>query len=367
MAGREGWAMILFTAGDVGGARALLPVIQECDSRRLSFFVLNHGYISRECPSPLPKVSPPNDLTSATVAAWLADLKISVLVFGSSIHDTMPLTLARQAQGHGLAVVHVLDNWSNYRRRLEHDGLPMLIPDIYTVMDEMACEGAVAEGIPFECIRITGQPALASLADEFTSFPNGLKEHEPFQLLFISEPVEADQGTGPESPHFRGYTEKTVLRLLYQALQPYSNQIILSVLPHPREKRDGLEDTWQAARGGLRGAILPGDNGRRHVLAADGVIGMASILLYEAWLVAKPVFSLQPGLRTPSLRMLEKRADICFVDEKDKIATKLDSWMQSLRQGKNRPRSDLLRHQGAAALLCDLLDDLILNRGVEEQ
>lgn len=351
--------MILFAAGDVGGAQALLPIIQECDGRRVSFFVLEHGCLSAQCPTSWPKALPPKDLDPATVSAWLADRKISALVFGSSVHDTMPLTLARHAQEHGLAVVHVLDNWSSYRRRLEHDGLPLLIPDIYTVMDELAYEAAVVEGVAAECIRITGQPALASLAAEAAMFAKGEKEEGALHLIFVSEPVEADQGGGLESPQFRGYTEKTVLTLLCQALQPYSGQIRLSVLPHPREDRHGLEDSWQAAKGGLRGAILAGGDGRRQVMAADGVVGMASILLYEAWLLGKPVLSLQPGLRTNALRVLAQRAGVCFIDAICQLDAVLDAWVQSLRQGNSAPRSDLLRHRGAAAQVCDLLNDLM--------
>jgi len=352
--------MILFTAGDVGGARAILPVIQECHSRRLSFIVLKHGPLSQECPSSWPKILPPDKLTAATTADWLAELKISTLVFGSSVSDTLPLTLARQSHEHGLPVMHVLDNWSNYRRRLEHDGLPMLIPDIYTVMDEIAYDGTVSEGLPSECIKITGQPALAPLADEYTSLNNNYIGKDSLRLLFVSEPVESDQGTGPESPTFRGYTEKTVLNILCQALQPFAHQIKLSVLPHPREKQDELAETWQAAKGGLCGGVLTKQNSRRNVLEADGVIGMASILLYEAWLIGKPVLSLQPDLRTQALRMLEKRANLNFVDQKEEIACEVDAWLQSIRQGNKSPHPDLFRHQGAAIKICDLLEDLLL-------
>lgn len=354
--------MILFVAGDVGGARALLPVIAECARRQVPFSLVDHGLLAREGSPSWPAIAAPTDLSPTKVATWLTEHKIALLAFTSSVHDTFPLTLARAAQGMGLPVLHLLDNWSNYRRRLEHDGLPLLLPDLYAVMDELAAAGAVDGGIPAERIAIVGQPGLAALAEEFVEFSPGVPENDQLHLLFVSEPVDADQGSGPESPEFRGYTERTVLALLCQALQPYADQLLLSLLPHPRENRDVLAETWQAVRGGLAGEILVDGNGRQQVLAADGVIGMASILLYEAWLLGKPVLSLQPGLRIPALRALAGRAGLQLVEEQATLGAAVKGWLPLLRRGASSPRPDLLRHQGAAVRICDRLADLLASR-----
>lgn len=347
---------ILFAAGDVGGARALLPVMAACENRGLSPVVLAHGHVLLELPPHRATVPPPVGPEAA--AALFSGGGICALIFASSMHDTVPLALARQARASGIPVVHVLDNWSNYRRRLEHDGLPMLVPDLYTVMDEVAREGAMDDGIPAEILRITGQPALASLAGVVATLSAGRRERGPLRLLFVSEPAEADQGAGPESPWFRGYTEKTVLRDLCCALQSHADRVVLTLLPHPREDRQALERCWREVRGRLSGEIIQGECGRRRVLAAEGVIGMASILLYEAWLAGKPVFSLQPDVRRESLKVLSRRADICFVDAGEEIADALESWLPLLRRRNNLPQPDLARHQGAAGEICTLLEGL---------
>ncbi|MFH1019059.1 MAG: hypothetical protein V1782_00400 [Pseudomonadota bacterium] len=348
--------MILFAAGDVGGARALLPVAAECERRGLSFAILNHGYIVNELPDHWSVLSLPFGFPDNTAMAWLTTLDLTGLVFGSSVHDTVPLTLARQIKEMGLLVVHVLDNWSNYRHRLEHDGLPMLVPDRYTVMDQLAWEAAVVDGVPAEIIMITGQPALASLVGECSGSLPKSQTQGPIKLLFVSEPVEADQGSGPASPKFRGYTEKTVLRLLCQSLQPYADQVTLSILPHPREDRQALAGLWDEIKLDLAGMIVAETNGRQQVLAVDGVIGMASILLYEAWLVGKPVLSLQPGVSDRSLRMLAQRPGVCFVDTQEKIVDLFAPWLKIVSQGGCRPQPDLASHQKAAARIVSLLE-----------
>lgn len=349
--------MILFVAGDVGGARALLPVAAECERRHLSFAVLSHGHIADELPGHWPMVSLPPGFPGNPATAWFTGLDVTSLIFGSSVHDTLPLTLARQAKEMGIFLVHVLDNWSNYRRRLEHDGLPVLIPDRYTVMDRLAQEAAIADGVPDAVIRVTGQPALASLVEECAGLPRKHRRQGPVQLLFVSEPAEADQGSGPASANFRGYTEKTVLRLLCRSLQPYADQVILSILPHPRENRQTLVGLWEENRLNLDGMILAKTNGRQQVLAADGVIGMASILLYEAWLIGKPALSLQPGVLDQSLRMLAQRPGVCFIDTEEKIVGALAPWLEIVSKDGGRPQPDLARHQEAAVRILALLEE----------
>lgn len=349
--------MILFAAGDVGGARALLPIAAECERHGLPFAVLHHGHIAQEAPDRWPLVSLPSVTSGANIAAWLSGLNVSALIFGSSVHDLLPLTLAGKAHEIGIFVVHVLDNWSNYRRRLGNDDLPILVPDIYTVMDDLAREAAIADGVLAEIIRVTGQPALASLVDDYAGVSGRSRGQGPVRLLFVSEPVEADQGSSPESPRFRGYTEKNVLRLLCRVLQPYADQVTLDILPHPREERRLLVALWKENRLALNGMVLANkESGRQQLLAADGVIGMASILLYEAWLVGKPVLSLQPGLADRSLRMLAKRAGVCFIDAEEQIVDAFASWLAMLRRGGSPvPQPDLLRHQEAAGQILALL------------
>jgi hypothetical protein len=339
---------VLFASGDVGGARALLPVMALCEKKSLPFVMLEHGHIVSEAPGRWKKISPGDQPDATAVESAFKRNNIGVLVFTSSVKDILPLTLARRARELDIPVVHVLDNWTGYRRRMEKDGLAAFMPDVYTVPDDRAFEEAVMEGIDRSTVRITGQPALASLCPEYSSWKGRDGETERRRLgidpakslvVFVSEPAEDDQGASPESPQFRGYTEKTVLPLFCKALQPHADAIEMGILPHPREDRDRLAALWERCRGPLTGTLLHLDTGREGLFLADAVAGMASLLLYEAWLLGRPVISLQPGLRQTQLRMLQKRRDVVFVDSHEGIVPSVASWVATIQAGKG----DILR------------------------
>lgn len=333
---------VMFASGDIGGARALLPVMELCERKSLHFLMFEHGYIVSEAPKRWGKVFLGDGMDRAAAESLFKRNKIGVIVFASSVKDAIPLTLARWARELNIPVIHVLDNWTGYRRRMEKDGLPAFMPDVYTAIDDLAFEEAIKDGIDKSILKITGQPALASLFREYRSRGGidmgterkrvGFDPEKPL-IVFVSEPVEDDQGASLASAEFRGYTEKRVLRLFCEALQPHSEEIEIGLLPHPREDKDRLLMLWDKCRGSLAGKLLHLDTGRESLFLADAVAGMASILLYEAWLLGKPVISLQPGLRHKQLRMLQKRNGVVFVDSYERMISSLASWVTTIQTG----------------------------------
>lgn len=331
---------VMFASGDIGGARALLPVMEFCERKSLPFVMLEHGHIISEAPKRWGRVSLGDEFDMTIAESLFKRNDIGVIVFASSVKDAIPLKLARWARELNISVIHVLDNWTGYRRRMEMDGLPAFTPDIYTAIDDFAFEEAIKEGIDESGLKITGQPALASLSREYRFRKEldirnertrlGIAPGKIF-IVFVSEPVEHDQGASPSSPEFRGYTEKIVLRLFCEVLQPYSNTIEIGLLPHPREDVDSFLNHWNECCGSLKGSLLRLGNGRESLFCADAVAGMASILLYEAWLLGKSVISLQPGLRHKQLRMLQKRSDVIFNDSYEGITTSLESWVTAIQ------------------------------------
>lgn len=312
---------VLFSSGDVGGARALMPVIETCIEKGLPVAVINNGHISQEAPPHWEKILTNRINSRDEVKKFFKEEDIRLLIFTSSLKDSTSLTLARWVKELNVPAFHLLDNWTSYRERMETDGLPSFSPDLYLVMDEMAREGALEEGIEKSNLKVTGHPALATLYKEYRDWTaknnrKYLKEFgfdsERIIVSFISEPAEQDQGDSDRSPAYRGYTEKVVLPLFCNALQPFSERIQVAILPHPRENIEGLKNLWNKCRGNLQGKLLELSRGREGVFLCNGVAGMASLLLYEAWLLGKAVISLQPGLRQKSLRMLEKKRKYHF-------------------------------------------------------
>ncbi len=308
-------------------------------SHHHSVAVLDHGGLTQGLDPSIPVLA--------------TDPVFDVLCFGTSLKDQVPLRLARQAKADGKRVVAVLDNWVNYRSRLCMDGLPPLIPDIYAVMDDKAKEEALADEVPETCLVVTGHPNLGSLdlaAQQVTDAWRlefrqrlGLGLNGRGLIAFINEPVSQDQGAGPDNSAWRGYTEWDALSALAQGLGDAPVDVV--VIPHPRDQPEQVEQAWERVKGSCAGRVVVGLSGREVMLAADRTAGMASILLYESWLVGRPTLSLQPGLVRDDLLSIALRPGVTLVRTVDQIVQKVGAW---LTQPAGAPQADLIRHGGAA-------------------
>lgn len=352
---------ILFAAGDPGGANALRPVIAAVSGQGACPWVLASGAFAgpQSFPDSVRLVEPP--ALGIDLGSYLSRMGITHLCFATSLKDVLPLRLARAAAEMGCTVVTVLDNWVNYQERISMDGQSPLIPDIYAVMDELAYTEAVADGIPPSCLRVTGHPNLGSLATDWAAADDtwrqdfrrslGLGVDGRELLAFVNEPVAHDQGTGPDHPGWRGYTEHTVLASLGQSLRALQTLADVMIIPHPRDDRVALAQIWADHGAGQPGRVVD-ITGRQGVLAADRVVGMASIMLYEAWLVGRPTLSLQPGLVRDDLLSIAMRPGIVLARTKDQVLPQVERWLTLPQVG---PLPDLARHSHAARQVADAL------------
>ena len=340
--------MIFCAAGDPGGSRVLLPVIEELERRAMPCAVLDHGFLGRELPGPLHVRLCPE----ADAEAFLG--KATLFLFGSSATDARPLSLARLAQALGLPVMHILDNWSTYRGRLQTDGREMFVPDAYVVMDKEAEAGAIADGVPVSCLFIAGHPGMAGMAAALESLlaqdrreaalrlgcPPGM-----LHLAFVNEPFRAVLGENTQAEGHPGFTEDAVLADFAAALSPHRERVHVCLLPHPKESPDEVSALWERVRGGVSGTIVTLDQSRDIFAAVDGIAGMASILLYEAWLTGLPVLSLQPGCKIAAMRRFALLDDIQYVDSQDRIPASVTAWLTRCRKDAAPvPRPELALH-----------------------
>jgi hypothetical protein len=355
---------VLAVASDPGGARVVLPVLQACAARGRTILVVESPTLHAEAPPHWQRLPAAQVVGRQPLAALMAEHRLEGMVVGTGLQDPTPLLAMQQAQSLALPSLMMLDNWTSYLSRLRLQGQAVW-PTYYGVMDALAYQEAHQEGVPKEILRIIGHPGLASLAAQAERFSAQERQSvrdkiacpaEARLVLFISEPVEMDQGCDPSRPGYRGYTEKSVLRTLLAELQGLAVPCHLCLVPHPREDGEALERFWQQGRGTLPGGLLRGVTTRQALMAADGVVGMASLVLYESWLLQRPTLSLQPGLCRHDLTSLAKREGMGFVDHPDQVRQGIDRWWQEMAAHPPlQPREELQRHgqaaQRAAALL----------------
>ena len=348
---------VIFSASEVGSARALIPLFGYCTKQGMQFLVIRRGYfaISQVCDEYPSLASCPRE--DEEIVAWLVDVGASLVVFSVNVKDQHPLKVARAASLLGLPTIHVLDYWNGYSSRMNLDGLGTFVPTIYTVPDEYAANKARLEGIDSQIISVTGQPAFYDLLESFQHAGDIPREHLAKKLglpvdnewvLFVAEPVAADQGRSlSENSNFRGYVEEDALSILIKALELARRKISVCVLPHPRQDIEQLQGVWSKLGGEPYGRVISGIRGRELLPFVVGTAGMASTLLYESWVTGVPVASIQPGLLTDSMRMLKGRDNVTFVDRREGAIEVVKKWIVNLSiDTKNREfLDDILMHQ----------------------
>ena len=346
---------ILFISGDVGGARAILPVIQLAAAKNNECHVIWHGYIKKQEKIPGVQYHPIGEsASSCDLCVFFKTNAVDVLVFTTSVSDELPIKVASAAKAASIPIAHLLDNWTNYIDRLLFDGLPV-IPELYAVMDDHASSEAIRSGVPENVVKVTGTPALA--LESTSTFPDRDNRscRDNLNLAFVSEPVVQDQGESAFDPKYRGYTEKTVLKQLLSEVKRLPQKITLYILPHPREDVQILNSFWNSIRGNIDGCLVK-NNDKEHILQeCDGVIGMASILLYESWLRGKPVLSLQPELMVENLRFISFKANLSSCFESKAMGRAVRLWLDSI-PGYRRPAESFAEadnHVNAASIFLD--------------
>lgn len=362
---------VLFSASEVGSARALIPICYYCAEVGIPFYVVKHGYFSTIYDKVIEEKLVACPKTEVEVDELINELAATTVVFSANVKDTRPLLIARRAAKLGLPTIHVLDFWNGYRSRMELDGLDVFEPSIYTVPDKFAAENAISEGIVSSSIRVVGQPAFYDAEQSYFHSLNNInhelrevieRNQDKKLIMFVSEPVEFDQGTASEgNDNYRGYTERDALDTLLRALEKnhlYEHYYVCA-FPHPREDPDRLKSLWNKLGGRDYGEVITGIRGRNILPYVNGVAGMSSTLLYEAWLINKPVLSIQPGLKNNSMWMMEYREGITLIDKYTDAIDTAYKWIEELQsKSEHRMRDDIKLHIGAPRMVCELIKNL---------
>lgn len=281
---------LAIVAGDPGGGAALVPVVELLDALQWPC----HLYAYAE------------SFESWTARGWpvrpaeqLQLDSIGGLICATSVNAQMyELDWLAAARAQGVPSLAVLDFWSNYLARFQRAGQTTL-PDALAVPDALAREEMIAAGFDAASLHITGQPALDRLASITPLSParrRALREacgvREGQQLaLWVSQPLRMIAQRLGQPPVI---DEQQACLALEQALAQLGEPIALRVKPHPRESRAdfaALGQVWPDSR------LVP-DSVLAHelLICADIVIGIHSMMLFEACQLGCRVLSYQAGL-----------------------------------------------------------------------
>jgi hypothetical protein len=323
-------------AHDAGGASALVPILA---AMRARFGAAVHGCVDGPSAEVLGRGglnwtalsgTPQGGVNSAEqMRAALERFQPDVVVVATSMGSTPDKVMIRAARSLGIPTIAVLDAWCNYAERFRDHATGSWcenLPDYLLVMDEIAAEEAIDDGIPPEIVEITGHPAYDRLFLSFGrevgpgSAPQGAALRAqpwrvPRRVVFFSEPLSRYRHLGLE----RGFGETHAFALVLEATQslPAVERPQVVLRPHPAEPRS----VW-ATR--LADAPIPieiaTDGDAASVLAgADLVLGVSTVVLFEAFLLGIPFASLQEQSLDPDPLVLTRHGIVDRVSTAEQL------------------------------------------------
>lgn len=270
---------ILWSANDPGGMNAIAPVIRA--------LLLRGDAVSGIATGPAVAIANYQDLPVADASGYGSEelelavqaARANVFLAGTSAGDSIDKKIFRLIPH--TPSVYVLDFWSNYRMRFSTQGEHLgYLPTFICVMDELARQEMLADGIPDDIIRVTGNPHTEHFTEGITR-----EREDAHEILFISQPMREVDGLK------YGFDEYVALEHVSRAVQVLPEPYCLHIRLHPKDEPHKFdrylnERVAIATEGTLEAALS----------AAGLVIGMFSPVLIQAAAAGKRVVSYEPGL-----------------------------------------------------------------------
>lgn len=208
----------------------------------------------------------------------------------------------------GIKTIALLDQWQNYSLRFsgvaEHERLAYL-PDAINCIDEIGKKEMIAEGFDSNILYPLGHPYLDGLKQDANKLDSvaikTLLQLGPEEdvFLFVSEAIEEHFGLG------RGYTQYDALQIFIKGINPANNTLIIVKL-HPKDDIAKFLHIRAAFHQHRILFISHELTSLECIVISNKVFGMTSIMLIEAYIIGKPVISIQPNLKVSDPLMLSR-------------------------------------------------------------
>lgn len=293
---------VLVICHQIGGSRAVGPVIHQLQQMNLRVLTLGYGLAAEGFTQQNIQFTPVSDTlpADANFRLWAEGILTvtcpQVVLSGTSSGFTPEKAVIEQAKQLGIPTVAVLDHWSNYVARFEGEGGSFhYLPVRLAIMDSLAQQDLLGLGYPLASLVITGQPyfdniptCLAQTDRQLLRSKYSIGQDERL-LIFASEPQRQDYGMT------LGYSEVDALRTLLESVAQINNlKWHIYIKPHPTEDESELQAI--ASQSPVKTTLINSIPPRNLMAMADVVVGMTSLFLIESALLGVPTLSFQPNL-----------------------------------------------------------------------
>lgn len=267
---------ILTFASDPGGANSLVPVIKQINMKKYSVVNLADGYTN--------KIYFQSGVDCYNIK-HIDDVKLDKLIgscvlfiFGTSWGKSLDKDILNKISSKHTKSVAIVDFWTNYQVRFGK-----VLPDFICVMDSAVKTELVNIGIPAGIIKVTGNPY-------FDSFLRNIRsgKEEKNKILFISQPLFKQNNNS-------GINEIKILEDIIKTLNEFGQSFNLVLRLHP------LDDKMKYNNYLDKNITLDNLTLNDSLSRASVVIGMNSVVLFQAVQAGKQVISYKPHNKSTSL------------------------------------------------------------------
>jgi len=297
---------ILIYAQDAGGARVILPVVQHLLATwKADIVTITHSHATQIFRNEGVEVQQLENLVgkvplSSEETERLLDEFQPSLIFcttSENRYDDSNGKLIRAASVKGCPCFASFDHWKGWKRLDRGDEKGYYLPDLLGVIDERARDFGTSLGVPDSRMVVVGHPYLEELflrrgrrSRDFRAVA-GLSDTEIVCTLFTQPRIEVNNRGVEFHGLFKNGREGRFLQIfdkIEQKLEAAGRSLHFFVKSHPKEPP--VEFT--KARQPLVDVLDSSVESSRVIAGSDLVIGLDSMILYEAYFSGRPTISL---------------------------------------------------------------------------
>lgn len=342
---------ILIFARDPGGANVVMPLVGELKKMyEVKVYAKEFAYqhMKKElidCHDIQLELQG-NDQES--IIEFVKMISPNLIITGTSLDDYTERFLWKAAKILKIPSFAIIDQWMNLGIRFtkyDYTGeeeyvknkIYEFLPQKIFVMDKIAKEELIKDGIEENKIIITGQPHFDIVRKKYDSLQNKKIDKDIVNIVFVSEPISRDYDKGQEKKKYWGYNEISVFDTLYQALVEFAKiekrKVRLMIRPHPREDTRIWNEIVKSKKAPYIELICDAETDSFELLReTDLVCGMSSMFLLEAVICEVPVISIQIGLIRENPFILDKIGILKSVLTKNELYDELQLVLKGLKK-----------------------------------
>ena len=302
--------IILFSS-EPGGAEVLIPVYRSLvQTGRYEVSVLARAYAKDRFDRAGISYAETGDVVRGDTRVLAQHQPDYVITSATNIpeKDRSEMDLWENCRQYGVPALAFLDQWQNYSLRFYGNGPQdhSQLPDHINCINAVGQKEMLAEGFPADRLVQFGQPYLTSVIEQAKT----LRRDEIRQKLELSDAVKAYLFVSePISEYYGkswGFDQFDAIERFLSVIKQNDDNGIAVIKLHPKddlEKFRYLEGKYPDQRiRFLRQEATPVES----VIMSDVIYGMTSIMLLEAFLLGRPVVSLQPNLQVENRLVLSR-------------------------------------------------------------